>query len=162
MISIAYGGCKMDLNFVEYYLNDINSLRPELRSEFLDLFLDLYRRSIQRRKREASSAASGKQTCVAAGAASGKQTGAASSAGSGKQTGAGCFPESLSDASAKQSAVRFDTWLVAFYVKLGARRFLRQAGRQALFTSSWAPGAFYVKLGARRFFLVLVFVFVEF
>jgi len=44
MISIAYGGCKMDLNFVEYYLNDINSLRPELRSEFLDLFMDLYRR----------------------------------------------------------------------------------------------------------------------
>jgi len=62
MISIAYEGCKMDLNFVEYYLNDINSLRPELRSEFLDLFLDLYLRgereanprSIQRRKREAN------------------------------------------------------------------------------------------------------------
>jgi len=52
----------MDLNFVEYYLNDINSLRPELRSEFLDLFLDLYRRgereanlrSSQRGEREAN------------------------------------------------------------------------------------------------------------
>jgi len=41
----------MDLNFVEYYLNDINSLRPELRSEFLDLFLDLYLRSSQRGER---------------------------------------------------------------------------------------------------------------
>jgi len=44
----------MDLNFVEYYLNDINSLRPELRSEFLDLFLDLYLRSSRRGEREAN------------------------------------------------------------------------------------------------------------